>query len=244
MKYLVTFSYDGSAFVGFQRQKKLKTVQGEIETALTKINNNEKVELVASGRTDRGVHALNQKAHFKLNKRIPIYNLKRALNSCLNGEIYIIDISFCDDDFHARYSVKSKKYKYIINVGNYNPIERSYVYQYNKPLDVDLMKKALKLIEGTHDFRSFCTDEKERENCIRTIFETDIVRDSNKIIISIKGNGFLRHMVRNIVGVLVEIGAKKISGEEIISILNDKTRIKAKKSVPGCGLYLVEVNYE
>ena len=133
MRYFMTFAYDGSKYKGYQVQPKEKTVQGEVEKALKKINGGKRVVIHASGRTDAGVHAYNQKAHFDLDmKNITPEKLKDGLNSLLPKDIYIKHIEIVPDDFHARYNVKAKEYIYIINMGEYNPIEKDYVYQYNK----------------------------------------------------------------------------------------------------------------
>ena len=154
MKYLITFSYNGNYFKGYQKQKNLKTVQGCLEKYLTMLNDNE-VVVTSSGRTDVYVHAINAKAHFTLDKNIKEYNIKTFLNRRLNGEIYIKDVVKVDDNFHARYDVVKKEYRYFINMGEFNPIEKDYVYQYNKKLDINKMKKASKLFIGEHDFRFF-----------------------------------------------------------------------------------------
>ena len=146
-------------------------------------------------------------------------------------------------DFHARYNVKEKEYKYIINVGEYNPLERNYVYQYNYELNVNNMKKAIKYFEGEHDFRSFVTDNKEKENCVRKINYTNIELKDNKIIITFRGNGFLRYQVRNMVGLLIKIGENKISPDSVEKIIKSKDRTKASKTAPSEGLYLTKVIY-
>lgn len=244
MRYLITFSYDGSSFKGYQRQKNLKTVQGSIEEVLTKLNNNKKVNLVSSGRTDIGVHALNAKAHFDLDINITLYSLQKVLNKKLNGEIYIKEIEIVDNNFHARYNVAYKTYIYYINTNTYNSIERNYIYQYNKKLDIEKMKEALYLIKGIHDFRGFCFQSKEKENTIREIIDFSIIEKDGIIEISITGNGFLRKMVRSIVGILIEIGSLRKEKEEIIKILDNKGLFHNKNIVPGCGLYLKEVVYK
>ena len=154
MRYLITFSYDGSKFKGYQKQPRLKTVQGEIEHAL-KTMSKTSISVHASGRTDAGVHALNQKAHFDLNMDIEPEKLVKALNSLISEYIYIKDAEIVPDDFHARFNVKAKEYIYKINMGEYNPIEKDYVYQYNENLDLAEMERAIKYLEGTHDFKSF-----------------------------------------------------------------------------------------
>ncbi|HHW69163.1 MAG TPA: tRNA pseudouridine(38-40) synthase TruA [Tenericutes bacterium] len=246
MRYFITFSYDGSKYSGYQKQPRTKTVQGEIEKALKTINNNKKIDIHASGRTDAKVHALNQRAHFDLEMNIEPDKLKKALNSLIPGDIYIKNIEIVSDDFHARFKVKAKEYIYKINMGEYDPLEKDYVYQHNKHLDIVEIERALKYLEGTHDFRSFCKADSEQENNVRTIIQTSIMRDTknvNKITISFLGTGFLRYMVRNMVGLLIEIGEGKRKSEDVIEILEAKDRKKAGITANPEGLYLKDVFY-
>ncbi len=249
MRYFITFSYDGSKYKGYQKQPKAKTIQGEIEKALKKINSEEDVSIHASGRTDAGVHAYNQKAHFDLTKKIDLYKLQGSLNSLLPDDIFVKKVETVDKDFHARFSVTGKEYIYKINMGMYNPIEKDYVYQYNDNLKIAEMERALHYIEGTHNFKSFTkTDEEkdEKEDYKRTIIKARIIRDKkdlDKITISLVGTGFMRYMVRNIVGVLIEIGEGKRKSEDIIKILKAEDRTKAGVTAPSCGLYLNDVFY-
>jgi tRNA pseudouridine38-40 synthase len=245
-RYLITFSYDGSDFKGYQKQPKLRTVQGEIEKALKKINNNEKVEINASGRTDALVHALNQKAHFDLELNITTDKLKQALNGLIPKDIYIKTVEEVSSSFHARYNVKSKEYIYVINLGEYNPLEKDYVYQYNKKLDIVEMERALKYLEGEHSFKSFASSDEERADYIRTIAQTNVIRDirdTNKLTLSFLGTGFLKYMVRNMVGTLIEIGEGKRKSEEIINILKKEDRKYAGLTANPEGLYLKNVHY-
>ena len=133
----------------------------------TKINGEKSVSVSASGRTDAGVHALSQKAHFDMEVKISPVNLKKALNSLIPDSIYIKGVMEVEENFHARFDVKAKEYIYIINMGGYNPIEKDYIYQYNKKLDIPEMERALKYIEGTHDFRSFIKVDEEKDKCAK-----------------------------------------------------------------------------
>ena len=246
MRYLMTFSYDGSKYSGYQKQPKKKTIQSEIEKVLKKINSEQKVDIHASGRTDAGVHALNQKAHFDMDAKMSPDKLKYSINCLLPKDIYIKDIKEVNDDFHARFNVKAKEYVYKINMGEYNPIEKDYVYQYNKKLDAVEMERALKYLEGTHDFKSFTKADEEKNDFVRTIVQTTFIRDLknvNSIQISFLGTGFLRYMVRNMVGTLIEIGEGKYKSEDIISILEAKDRRKAGITATPEGLYLKDVFY-
>lgn len=244
MRYLIKFSYDGSSYSGFQSQKGLNTIQERLEEALTKINNDKKTSLVATGRTDKGVHALAQYGHADIEVNITEKKLKRAMNSNLPDDIHVIEAKQVADDFHARYAVKSKTYQYIINTLEYNPIERNYVFQYNYKLNVDKMKEAIKYFLGEHDFRSFVTDNKDKENCVRKITKADIKEEKGKIIITFTGNGFLRYQVRNMVGLLIKIGEEKIEPTKVPEIILSKDRTKAAKTAPAEGLYLVNVIYK
>jgi tRNA pseudouridine38-40 synthase len=246
VRYFITFSYDGSKYSGYQKQPRVKTIQGELEKALKQINAGKNVSVSASGRTDAGVHAYNQSAHFDLDTEITCVKLKQALNSLIPDDIYVKNVYETDQNFHARFNVKAKEYIYKINMGNYNPIEKDYVYQYNKKLDIPEMERALKYLEGTHDFRSFVKIDEEKDDYTRTIVQTSLIRDVknvNQITISILGTGFMRYMVRNIVGMLIEIGEGKYKSEDIIAILKMKDRTKAGICAPACGLYLKDVYY-
>ena len=242
MKYFVSFSYDGSCFSGFQKQKKLRTVQGEFEKYLSSLEGKQ-VELVASGRTDKGVHAKGQCAHFCLDKKVTVYGLKKYLNRSFKGEIYISNINIVNDSFHARYDVKDKVYSYYINMGEFNPMMRNYIYQYCDKLDVNKMKVASAYLIGEHDFRSFCTDSKDKENTIRNIYSIDFEEKDNILRITFKGNGFLRKMIRNIVAVLIEIGNGSREVSDMKKILEEKSRKGNLKCAFFGGLYLEKVNY-
>lgn len=246
MRYLITFAYDGSKYKGYQKQPRVKTIQGELERALKEINNDKQVDVSASGRTDAKVHAYNQKAHFDLDIKITCDKLKQALNSLIPGDIYVKSVVEVKDDFHARFNVKAKEYIYKINMGEYNPLEKDYVYQYNKRLDLVEMERALKYLEGEHDFKSFSKTDDEKEDYVRTIIQTNIIReikDVNHFTINFLGTGFLRYQVRNMVGLLIEIGEGKRKSEDILEILEAKDRRKAGITAPGEGLYLKDVFY-
>lgn len=242
MRYFITFSYDGSCFNGFQRQNSLKTVQGSLESALTSLNGSF-VSVFASGRTDKGVHALMQSAHFDLDREVKTYNLKKYLNNSFDGEIYVKEVSLVCDSFHARYDAKSKIYSYHINMGEFSPVNRNYQYQYCKCLDVSLMRKASMCLIGKHDFRAFCTDSKDKENCVRTIYSIDFDILGDILKITFEGDGFLRKMIRNIVGSLIEVGSLKKDVSYVSDILESNFRGGNLKCAPACGLYLDKVNY-
>ena len=172
--------------------------------------------------------------------------LMRGLNSILPDDIYVKSVHEVDDNFHARFDAHGKEYVYLINMGEYNPIERNYCFQYCKMLDLVSMERGLKYLEGEHNFKSFTKSTDEIDDYVRKISQTSVVRDSkdmNKIIITFVGTGFLRYMVRNMVGLLIEIGEGKRKPEEIIDILKHEDRRVAGKTAPACGLYLRNVFY-
>ena len=243
MRFLIKFSYDGTNYSGFQAQKGLDTIEERLNIALTKINNGKKTTITATGRTDKGVHALSQYGHCDIDVNITEKKLKKAMNSNLPEDIHVIDTTIVEDNFHARYNVKEKTYKYILNTKEYNPVERNYVFQYNHELDVEAMKDAIKCFIGKHDFRAFVTDNKEKENCIREITKTSIKEDKGKIIFTFTGDGFLRYQVRNMVGILIRVGENKLSPKDVDKILKSKDRTKSGKTAPSEGLYLVDVKY-
>jgi len=244
MRLLMTVSYDGTNYYGYQKQPNRRTIQEEIEKQLTKINSNKIVNISASGRTDRNVHAFNQKIHFDIEKKnINIKTLRRSLNKLIPNDIYIKNIIEVDDDFHARFSVKKKIYLYKINLGEYNPIERNYVYQLNRKIDIESMIKASKYLIGEHNFRAFTKVDDEKEDYVRNIYNIDFNLDNDILTITFEGNGFLRYMVRNLVGSLIDVGLNKIDINDIKIILESRDRKRAGLQAPACGLYLKDVIY-
>lgn len=244
MRYLLTISYDGSKYMGYQKQKAEKTVQLELEQVLTKLNSGKPVCVVASGRTDRGVHAYGQMAHVDLQKEWVEETLRHSMNSLLSDSIFIRKIKRVKEDFHARYDVVEKRYEYLINLGEYNPLKVDYIYQYNQELDVSLMKEAGSYLVGTHDFSSFVKKTDLKEDNVRTIYEIKFSQRQNVLCIEFIGTGFLRYMIRNMVGTLMEVGKKNIPPIEVKKILEAKDRREAYQTAPACGLYLKKVSYK
>ena len=243
MRFLIKFSYDGTNFLGFQKQPDKRTIQGEIESVLKRINDNKDTKFVGTGRTDKGVHALVQYGHCDIDISITEKKLKRAMNTFLPDDIHVISTEIVDKDFNARYFVKEKTYKYLINIGEYNPLERNYVYQYNHELNIDKMRECIKVFEGEHDFRAFVTENVEKDNCVREIYNTEINLNNDIIEIIFTGNGFLKYQVRNMVGILIRIGENKLDKEDLIKILESCDRTKSGKTAPSVGLYLVDIKY-
>lgn len=241
-RYLIDFSYSGANFSGYQKQPGKRTVQDEIEKVLSSINNNS-VKLTSSGRTDTLVNAIHQKAHFDLDKKIGAYKLNGALNSYLPDDIYVNSVTKVDNLFHARYMVKSKTYEYLINTGDYNPLLRTHVYQYCKPLNIRKMKKAVKYFIGKHDFTTFVSAEDKKKDKVREIYDASVDEKEGIIKITFKGSGFLKYQVRNMVGTLIKIGEEKVLPDIILSLLEKKDRKCAFLCAPAQGLTLTDVKY-
>ena len=240
MRYLISISYDGSKFNGFQRLKENNSVQALIEKALTKINKS-KVEIKGAGRTDRGVHAYDQKAHFDLDINITEDGLKKAINSLVKPYVYINDCVQVNDDFHARFLVKEKKYVYKINLGEYNPLLVDYVYQPKEELDIDAIKQASREFIGIHNFKNFVSGE--RDNYEAIIYDIHFKKTKSILEIEFTGKSFYRYMVRNLVGALIEVGKHKIDSTYLKNMLKKYNEKQVLPTAPACGLYLISVKY-
>ena len=250
---LLTIEYDGTDFSGWQRQPDTRTVQGELEKALSKVCNAD-VRLNGTSRTDAGVHALGQRASFPCGSGIPTDRIKLTVNNLLSGgmncrdkgaDVRITKVEEMPASFHARFDSKGKKYRYVLANSEELPVfKRNYCYHVKKNLDVEAMRRAAKYIAGTHDFACFqAAGGNKRETTVRTIYGLDIIQKESIIDIEISGDGFLYNMVRIIVGTLVEVGLGKRNPESVKDIINSEDRQQAGHTAPPQGLYLVEVYY-
>ena len=240
----LTIEYDGKCYNGWQKQPNKLYIQGEIERAIYNITK-EEVDLIGSGRTDAGVHALGQVANFKTNSQISIEKLPLAINSQLKNSIVIKEAEEVNERFHSRYNAKRKTYRYIINNSKCGTaIYRNLEYSYPFKLDAEKMKQASKYFEGEHDFKAFKSSGTSSKNSVRTIYKAIVKQEGEKIIIELTGNGFLYNMVRIISGTLLDVGLGKIQPEEIPEMIESKDRQRAGKTLPAHGLYLVEVKYD
>ncbi len=240
MNYFISVRYDGSKFYGFQRLKGKSTVQATLEHALTKINKDE-VLVKGAGRTDRGVHALDQGVSFSLKQSIPPERLVNAINSLVGPYIKVNSACYVDDTFHARFSVLEKTYVYVINMGEFNPIFNDYLYNYNRCLNISIMKRSAKMLLGPHNFKSFTSGE--RDNYDSIINSISFKKESDKLIITFQGKSFYRYMVRNLVGFLIAISENKISLNEIPDYLSGNLENIHYTTVPASGLYLTKIKY-
>jgi tRNA pseudouridine38-40 synthase len=243
--FKLTIEYDGTAYHGWQIQARDSTIQEAIETALSTMTR-EKIRLSGSGRTDAGVHALGQAANFKTKSKIPADAFFAGLNSLLPDDIVITACDEMDDDFHARFSAKKKTYQYrIFNRPIAIAIGRQYAWHIRKKLDVSAMQKAAEHIIGTHDFKSFEGTGSPRAHTIRTVMHAEFAeKEGGYLIFEITANGFLRYMVRNLVGSMVDVGLLKTTPDEFRQILEAKNRDIAGATAPPQGLFLVNVSYE
>lgn len=242
--FKLVIEYDGTNFHGWQRQKSDRTVQETIERALARMTR-EKVTVIGSGRTDAGVHALAQVACFKTISRLDDEAFFNGLNSLLPDDVVVRACNRMPDAFHARFDVRSKRYRYhILNRPLAPAIGRQYVWHIRKALDVAAMQHAAGTLMGTHDFKTFEGAGSPRAHTVRTITHSTLkASDGGKLTYDIGANGFLRFMVRNIVGTLVEVGLGKRSAKDIQELLQAKDRALAGATAPPQGLFLIEVLY-
>jgi len=240
VRYLVELSYDGSNFNGFQRLNDERSVQAELEHALSIINKAD-VEVKGAGRTDKGVHALGQRAHFDLDVDVPIDRLKTALNDILPGDIRIISIEKVTQDFHARFNVTKKVYEYKINTGEYDVFKNNYYYQYKYDFNIDILKEVASLFIGVHNFKNFVSGE--RDNYEAIIYNIDINKDNDIITITFEGKSFYRYMVRNLVGAMLDVARGKATIEDVKNMLDNYDIDKHLSCAPANGLYLNKIYY-
>ena len=242
--YKLTIEYDGTFYHGWQRQKSDPTFQAEIEKAISTMTGHA-VTVTGSGRTDAGVHALGQVANFKCDTRLGSPEILNGLNALLPDCMVIRSCEKVDENFHARYDVKSKTYQYrILNRNLPIAIQRQYAWHIRRRLDTGAMRQASSHLVGRHDFKAFEGTGSPRSHSKRQVFKAQITRQKEDyLLFEIEADGFLRFMVRNIVGTLVEVGRGKISPEGFKEILLAQDRSRAGATAPARGLFLVKVKY-
>jgi tRNA pseudouridine38-40 synthase len=237
--------YDGTDFHGWQIQSNLPTIQGTLTEAICFITG-ERVHVTASGRTDAGAHALAQVCNFPTESTIPASNLQKALNSVLCPAIRVMTIEQVPENFHSRYQARIKHYRYrLLQEGWCSPFDYRYVHHYPRPLDLETMSRAAERVVGSHDFSAFCDSDSEVESKVREVVSSFFVFDTRRNLIeyNICANGFLHHMVRNIVGTFLEVGKGSLGVETIKTILESRNRSNAGPTAPAKGLFLVSVSY-
>ena len=245
-RFRMTVSYDGTGYHGWQVQPGLPTIQCALETVLTEIEG-APVRVAGSGRTDAGVHALAQVAAFTLENPIPADNLRRAVNRLLPRDIRVLELAEAAADFHPRYQARAKTYEYRIYRGDIcSPFEYLYVYHYPYPLDERRMIELAPLIEGERDFSAFAASDDKDElgrSRVRRVFHSQVRRTGDLLIYNVRGSGFLKHMVRNITGVLLEAGKGNVGAVDIEQRFDPACVIPSGPSVPARGLFLISVEY-
>lgn len=243
MKIKAIVSYDGYGYAGWQKQENALGIQSVIEEVLEKITQ-QSVDVVASGRTDAGVHALGQVFHFETYKQMSAEQFMYAMNALLPLDIRIVDACVVKDSFHARFDVVSKRYDYFCSYDNKNPFNYRYRNILQKKLDIEKMHVAIPYLLGTHDFTSFSSSRIDpRKPRVKTITRIDIFEENNEIHFVFEGTGFLRYQVRMMVGTLIAVGQKKIEPEKVEWILEQRDKEACRYNAKACGLYLVEVKY-
>jgi len=244
----LVLAYDGTDFAGWQVQPDAATIQGTLASAIGRITG-EKVLPQGSGRTDAGVHALAQVATFATASPVPTQNFVKALNDILPAAIRVLEVEEMPADFHARKSACAKRYRYRIYRGPFcPPFLARYVWHYPYPLDESAIKEAANLVVGEHDFTSFAAVDPERGNegevgNVRRIFDSGWRREGDEFVYTVRGNGFLHHMVRNLVGTFTLVGKGTLQVQDVARILQARKRSEAGATAPAQGLFLVQVEY-
>ncbi len=247
-KYKLTVEYDGTDLVGWQKQPGQLSAQGILEDAIFGLSQ-ERVETVASGRTDAGVHALGQVVSFDLNKKFDMYSLRQGINFHMqNGPVVVLNAEEVSEDFSARFSATKRHYKYVVlNRSSVPVIDKNRVWHIASPLDIFLMEEAVEYFVGNHDFTSFRASECQAKNPVKTLDDIYIEEHDFEfgryIYLEFTAKSFLHHMVRNIVGTLVDVGLGKTKPDAIPGMIAAKDRTKAGPTAPACGLFFMGVDY-
>lgn len=243
-RYKCTVAYEGAAYCGWQSQKNGGSIQEEIEGALFHISG-ERIGIVASGRTDKGVNALGQVFHFDSDQQRPARRWQGAMNALLPEDIRILAVEEAGPYFHARCNARCKQYDYCIHLGQPDVFSRRYAYQCPFPIDIGRMEKGAACLKGTHDFSSFCANSRaETPDQVRTLYEISFHQEGQMLRISYIGSGFLRHMVRMMTGMLLEVGRGRFEPEEVAAVLAAKSKQAVRENAPAQGLTLVRVEYD
>lgn len=245
-RYKATIAYDGTNFSGFQVQPNERTVQGEIESVLKKINKGKFIRIHPSGRTDAGAHAEAMVFHFDYSDKIPTSGLFKAINTLIPFDLSLLELESVADDFHARYHAKAKTYIYRVhNHKIRDPFKRNFVYQHTYPMDFERVEAALNVLIGTHDYTSFCSTRTDKENKVRTIYDIKVEQDveQNEWIFTFYGDGFLYNMIRIIMGTVLPIADGRWEVSKMQKVLEAKDRNAAGTTLAARGLCLKEVHY-
>ncbi len=243
-RFKITLEYDGTDLCGWQKQDTSPSVYQYLEEAIFKLSG-ERPQIFVAGRTDAGVHALGQVAHFDLERELGTENVRRGINSLIEtGQIAVINAEIVDQEFHARFSAKKRHYLYrILNRPSPSPLDRNRIWHLSDKLDHHSMNEASKVLIGTHDFTSFRTVECQAESPVKTLSTLSVERLDDEIHIKASAQSFLHHMVRNIVGSLKLVGIGKWRAQDLKNALEARDRGHAGPTAPAQGLYLTKVDY-
>ena len=246
MRYKITVEYDGTALVGWQKQKEGPSAQEYLERAIFGFSRQE-TEVFAAGRTDAGVHALGQVAHFDLDADFSEYKTQEGINAWLRdleAPVSVFKVEKVSDDFHARFSAKGRGYIYrILNRRGQSPLRNNRVWNVSFPLDIEKMRQGAQYLLGHHDFSAFRGAGCQAKSPLKTLDKLDIEQHGEEIIFTVEARSFIYHQVRNMVGTLQEVGRGKLQPEDVKRILESADRTRAGVSAPACGLYLYKVMY-
>ena len=243
MNIKLTIEYDGTDYCGWQVQPTGKTVQGVLEKAISTLVGRA-TRITASGRTDAGVHALGQVANFLSDKKLEPYRVQRALNALTPEDVTIKTVEIVPDDFDARRQGRSRIYEYrILNRSSPSPFHLRYAWHVHDSLDLAAMRQAITCLNGEHDFSSFRAAGCDAAHPVRTVYASSISRSGEVIVFTVEATAFLRHMVRNLVGTLVEVGRQQRSPQSFAALLDARDRTQAGMKAPAHGLFLMEVKY-
>ncbi len=242
--YRVTLSYDGTLYLGWQLQPQGETIANQLQAALETMNG-EPVTVVGAGRTDAGVHAHGQVAHFQLETNIPPSGLLKGMNSILPADIRVLEAELAPEDFHARYSARSKVYQYFIDPSLVaSPFRTRYTLHHPYSLDRDAMSRAAEAFLGRRGFEAFRASSCEAKSAVRECTTSRFFEDGTELVYEIAANGFLHHMVRNIMGTLLEVGRGKLSPEDMDGLFEARDRSRSGPTAPARGLHLIRVSYD
>lgn len=243
--YKMLLSYDGGRYYGWEHQPGIElTIQGKLESVLS-LMTGEPVEVIGAGRTDAGVHAKGMVCNAHMDTQMSPEEIKEYMNHYLPDDICVREVKIAADRFHSRYNALGKTYCYTCYVGDLKPLfNRRYVYAIKEPLDLDRMRQAAAILEGEHDFGSFCGNPKFKKSTVRIVDRIEITQKGSYLNMSFHGTGFLQHMVRILTGTLLEVGMGKREPENMYELLETIDRKKAGPTAPPQGLCMMEVDYE
>lgn len=243
--YKLLLVFDGTRYLGWERQQNTDmTIQGKVESVLEKMVG-DTVEVIGCGRTDAGVHAKGMVANVKLDTELTPEEICAYMNHYLPEDICVQEVSVASERFHSRYNATGKTYCYTCYIGKEKPVfDRKYVYVVEQKLNLERMRQAAEYLRGEHDFASFCANKKMKKSTVRTVDRIEIAQKGSYLYLSFHGNGFLHHMVRILVGTLLEVGMGKRVPESMIELLEVKNRAKAGVTAPAQGLCLIKVDYQ